>query len=123
MKLEMLIAVISVAFFGNSAFAEEMRSEATAGPSSDGLFDEFEAPGGRVLEADVQDILISHTSHRLMWWGWHRFSPMIEPGWELYQNSLSWLTKRATPQETDVILFTYNGDVEEDSDDPDGFAA
>lgn len=57
-----------------------------------------------------QDILIVHETAPLVYFGWYRASQMTEPGWELFQRAINWITDTA-PANTTVILFTYDGTV------------
>ena len=79
--------------------------------------------GAGILEDTGQDIVIAHSLRPLLFFGFYRIHQLPAAGWRIYQNSLDWLTDGASPGETRVVLFTYDGDPDPDTGQDDSVAA
>jgi hypothetical protein len=64
--------------------------------------------------ADDQDILIVDKIKPQAFFGWYRTSQMTSPGWDVFQRTVNWVTNNSLPEETNVILFTYDGNLTDD---------
>jgi len=69
-------------------------------------------------------ILVIDDDNKYAYFGWYRASQMAPTGWELLQRTVNWANSYRIPNQTDVVLFTYNGDIEPpvDHSQEDGYA-
>ena len=59
--------------------------------------------------APTRDILIVDTTRPTVYVGMYRASQMTEPGWDLFNRSVTWANPAGAPVNTKVWLATYNG--------------
>jgi uncharacterized repeat protein (TIGR01451 family) len=64
-----------------------------------------------------KEILIVHATKPLAFFGWYRASRMAPPGWDMFQRVVDWTNANRSPEDTDIILFTYNGSLSTNDED------
>jgi hypothetical protein len=63
------------------------------------------------LYARAGDVLIINDPHKLAFFGYYRATQMPSTGWELLNSTILWADSYLPPDETRIVLFTYDGTV------------
>jgi hypothetical protein len=89
--------------------------------NSDGYDDSHVFPPPR---EEANDILIVSSTNPRAFFGFYRATQMTDPGWTFLRRTIDWADGQLPPEQTELLLFTYNNDLQWPVDylQEDGFA-